>query len=164
MGARNRVGIGLSYQPASLHRLAESIPGLPKSKKIKPLVNVPFTCLFSCEGDLKVHKIEIFFGFFFEISNIFVSYVKILRFSKKKFWLGPVLEEVVFFRGVLRLRGMKKIFELGQKNIFFFIYEPFTVFEPILFFSKFDPLTAPGMALCVDPGPKCQNLFCLVWN
>ncbi len=26
MGARNRVGIGLSYQPARLHRLAESIP------------------------------------------------------------------------------------------------------------------------------------------
>jgi hypothetical protein len=27
MGARNRVGIGLSYCPARLHRLAESIPG-----------------------------------------------------------------------------------------------------------------------------------------
>jgi hypothetical protein len=26
MGARNRVGIGLSYWPARLHRLAESIP------------------------------------------------------------------------------------------------------------------------------------------
>jgi hypothetical protein len=26
MGARNRVGIGLSYRPAVLHRLAESIP------------------------------------------------------------------------------------------------------------------------------------------
>jgi hypothetical protein len=26
MGARNRVGIGLSYRPARLHRLAESIP------------------------------------------------------------------------------------------------------------------------------------------
>ncbi len=26
MGARNRVGIGLSYQPARLHRLVESIP------------------------------------------------------------------------------------------------------------------------------------------
>jgi hypothetical protein len=47
---------------------------------------------------------------------------------------------------------MKKIFELGQKNfLFFFIY------EPILVFLKFDPLTAPGMALCVDLGPKCQK-------
>jgi hypothetical protein len=27
MGARNRVGIGLSYRPARLHRLAELIPG-----------------------------------------------------------------------------------------------------------------------------------------
>jgi hypothetical protein len=26
MGARNRVGIGLSYRPARLHRLAEGIP------------------------------------------------------------------------------------------------------------------------------------------
>jgi hypothetical protein len=26
MGARNRVGIGLSYRPARRHRLAESIP------------------------------------------------------------------------------------------------------------------------------------------
>jgi hypothetical protein len=26
MGARNQVGIGLSYRPARLHRLAESIP------------------------------------------------------------------------------------------------------------------------------------------
>ncbi len=39
MGARNRVGIGLSYRPARLHRLAESIslesiPGLLKSLKI----------------------------------------------------------------------------------------------------------------------------------
>jgi hypothetical protein len=31
MGARNRVGIGLSYRPARLHRLAESIPLLLKS-------------------------------------------------------------------------------------------------------------------------------------
>ncbi len=27
MGARNQVGIGFSYRPARLHRLAESIPG-----------------------------------------------------------------------------------------------------------------------------------------
>ena len=33
--------------------------------------------------------------------------------------------------------------------------------EPILVFPKFDLLTAPGMALCVDLGQKCENLFCL---
>ena len=51
-----------------------------------------------------------------------VIYVKILRFCKKNFLIGPVLEEVRFFRVVLGLRGMKKIFELGQKNIFLFFY------------------------------------------
>jgi hypothetical protein len=33
-GARNRLGVGLSYLPARLNRLAESIPGLLKSLKI----------------------------------------------------------------------------------------------------------------------------------
>jgi hypothetical protein len=66
------------------------------------------------------------------------------------------LGEVRFFRVVLRLREMRKSFELGQKNIFCFF---------ILVFPKFNPLTASGMALCGDLGPKCQNLqnlFCLV--
>ena len=52
---------------------------------------------------------------------------------------------------------MEKNFELGQKNIFIFfsIMNPF--YEPILVYPKFDPITAPGMALCVDLGPKCQT-------
>jgi hypothetical protein len=37
MGARNQVGIGSSYRPAGLHRLAESIPGFLKSLKIRAL-------------------------------------------------------------------------------------------------------------------------------
>jgi len=32
----------------------------------------------------------------------------------------------------------------------------------IIDFPKFDPLTAAGMALCVNLGPKCQNLFSIV--
>jgi hypothetical protein len=44
------------------------------------------------------------------------------KILQKKFLIGPVLEEVRFFRVVLGLRGMKKIFELGQKNIFLFFY------------------------------------------
>jgi hypothetical protein len=36
MWARNRGGICLSYRPARLHSLAESIPGLLKSLKIQP--------------------------------------------------------------------------------------------------------------------------------
>ncbi len=47
MGAKNRVGIGLSYWPTRLHRLAESIPGLFESFKIlslksKILCQTPF--------------------------------------------------------------------------------------------------------------------------
>jgi hypothetical protein len=37
MAARSRVGIGLSYRPHRLHRLAESISGLLKSFKIPSL-------------------------------------------------------------------------------------------------------------------------------
>jgi hypothetical protein len=33
------------------------------------------------------------------------------------------------------------------------------LYEPILVFPKFDPLTASGMALSVNLGPLCQNLF-----
>ncbi len=41
--ARNRVGIGLSYRPARLHGLAESIPGLLRSLKIPSLfTKLPF--------------------------------------------------------------------------------------------------------------------------
>jgi hypothetical protein len=32
----------------------------------------------------------------------------------------------------------------------------------IIYFPKFDPLTAAEIALCGNLGPKCQNLFPLV--
>jgi hypothetical protein len=48
-----------------------------------------------------------------------------------------------------------------SKNIQFFLFMN-PLYEPILVFLKLDPLTAPGIALCVDLGPKRQNLFCLV--
>jgi hypothetical protein len=67
----------------------------------------------------KLHKIENFFDSDFGICDFFVSYVKILRFYKRNFLIGPLLGEVRFFRGVLGLRRMKKIFEVGQN---FFIY------------------------------------------
>ncbi len=63
---------------------------------------------------------EFFWLRFWILYSFIVSYVKILRFCKKNFLIGPVLEEVRFFRVVLGLRGMKKMFELGQKNIFLF--------------------------------------------
>jgi hypothetical protein len=42
MGARNRLGIGLSYRPARLHSLAVLILGLLKSLNIRALVS---TCV-----------------------------------------------------------------------------------------------------------------------
>ncbi len=83
------------------------------------------------------------------------------RFYQKKILIGPLLGEVRFFRVVLGLRRMKKNFESGQKFFyFFFICDP--LYEPLLVFPKFDPITAPGMALRVNIGPKCQHLFPLV--
>jgi hypothetical protein len=63
---------------------------------------------------------EFFWLRFWNLRYFFVSYVKILSFYKKKFWIGPLLGEVQFFRVVLGLRGMKKLFELGPKIFFFF--------------------------------------------
>jgi hypothetical protein len=60
----------------------------------------------------------------------------------------------------LKTTRNEKIFELGQKIYFFSFMNP--LYEPILVFPKFDPLIAPGMALCVNLGPKCQNVFPLV--
>ncbi len=58
--------------------------------------------------------------------------------------------------------GNKKIFKPRPK-IFFCLKSKMT---PLYFlkigFPKFDPLTVTGMALRVDLGPKCHNLFCLV--
>jgi hypothetical protein len=53
MGVRNREGVELSYRPARLHRLAESIPGLLKSLKIPPLYSFLNTCLTPCFSYLK---------------------------------------------------------------------------------------------------------------
>ncbi len=51
-----------------------------------------------------------------------VSYAKIIRFWGKNFLIGPLWGELQLFRVVLRLRGMKKIFEVGQKNILLFFH------------------------------------------
>ncbi len=57
-----------------------------------------------------------------------------------------------------------------NENIFqdmpkkFFFQKPFMTLKYLLLidFPKFDPLTSAEMALCVNLGPKCQNLFPLV--
>ncbi len=48
-------------------------------------------------------------------------------------------------------------------NFFLFLKSYMTLkYLLIIDFRKFDPLTAAEMALCVNLGPKCQNLFPLV--
>jgi hypothetical protein len=64
---------------------------------------------------------EFFWLRFWNLRYFFVSYVKILRFYKKKFLIGPLLGEVRFFRVVLGLRKMKKKFEVGQNFLFYFL-------------------------------------------
>jgi hypothetical protein len=65
-------------------------------------------------------------------------------------------------RVVLRLRGMKKIFKTSQ--IFYLFLKSYMTLKYLLIidFPKFDPLKAAWMVLCVNLGPKCQNLFPLV--
>jgi hypothetical protein len=91
-----------------------------------------------------------------------VSYAEIIRFWGNNFLIGPLWGELRLFRVILRLRGMKKIFKIGQKVFLFFKSYMTLKYLLIIDFRKFDPLTATGMALCVNLGPKCQNLFPLV--
>jgi hypothetical protein len=62
----------------------------------------------------------------------------------------------------LKTKENKKNFKIGQFFYLFFksLMNPFYLLKIV--FSKFNPLTATGMALCVNIGPKCQNLFSLV--
>jgi hypothetical protein len=71
--------------------------------------------------------------------------------------IGPLWGELRLFRVVLGLRGMKKIFKIGQK----IKKKSYMTLKYLLIihFPKFEPLTAAEMALCGNLGPKCQNLF-----
>jgi hypothetical protein len=62
----------------------------------------------------------------------------------------------------LKTTQNEKKFKIGH-NFFLFLKSYMTLqYLLIIDFPKFDPLTAAGMALCVNLGPKCQNLFPLV--
>ncbi len=121
-----------------------------------PVIACPRFKIYLQAGLKGTQEWEFFWLQFWILYYLIVSYVKILQ---KNFLIGPILE-----KGKLGLRGVKKNFELGQKNIYLFFLFMNPLCELILVFSKFDPLTAPGMSLCVNLGPKCQNLFCLVWD
>jgi hypothetical protein len=118
--------------------------------------NFALECLSKFKGTQDSDFLWLRFG---NLYYFFVNCVKILRLL-----IGPLLGEVRFFREVLGLRRMKKNFELVQKIFIFFFSFVNPFYEPILVFPKFDPITAPVMALRVNLGPKCQNLFPLVWD
>jgi hypothetical protein len=56
----------------------------------------------------------------------------------------------------------EKKFQDRPKIFFFFKSYMTLTYLLIIDFQNFDPLTAAGTALCVNLGPKCQNLFPLV--
>ena len=62
----------------------------------------------------------------------------------------------------LKTTRNEKNFQDRPKNFFFSKSYMTLKYLLIIDFPKFDPLTAAGMALCVNLGPKCQKLFPLV--
>ncbi len=64
---------------------------------------------------------EFFWLRFWNLRFFFVNYLKILRFYQQIFLIGPLLEEVRFFRVVLGLRGMKTKF-WGRSKFFIFFF------------------------------------------
>jgi hypothetical protein len=76
--------------------------------------------------------------------------------------IGPLWGQLPLFRVVLGLRGIKKIFKIGQ-NIYLKKKSYMTLKYLLrIDFTKFEPLTAAEMALYGKLGPKCKNLFPLV--
>jgi len=112
--------------------------------------------------NLKVHKIENFFGFDFEICTISLLVMsKYYEFTENFFCLCHYWGSKDFPHS-LKTTQNEKFFEVGQKFYFWFFSFMNPLYVPILFFPKFDLFTASEMALSVNLGPKCQNLFCLV--
>ena len=62
----------------------------------------------------------------------------------------------------LKTTRNEKNFQDRQKIFLFFKSYMTLKYLLIIDFPKFDPLIAAEMPLCVNLGPKCQNLFPLV--
>ncbi len=67
----------------------------------------------------------------------------------------------IILRSLKTTRNEKKF---QDRPNFFLFFKSYMALKYLLIidFPKFDPLTAAGMALCVNLGPKNQNLFPLV--
>ncbi len=64
-------------------------------------------------------------------------------------------------RSLKTTRNLKNFQDRPKFFLFFKSYMTLLYLQ-IIDFPKFDPFTAAGMALCVNLGPKCQNLYPLV--
>ncbi len=62
----------------------------------------------------------------------------------------------------LKTKRNKKIFQDGPNFCLFFKSYVTFLYLLIIDFPKLYPLTASGMALCVNLGPKCRIVFTLV--
>jgi hypothetical protein len=78
----------------------------------------------------------------------------------KKFFVWTIMVGATIIPRSPRTTRNEKIFKIGQ----IFKKKSYMTLKYLLIkdFPKFDPLTAAEMALCVNLGPKCQNLFPLV--
>jgi hypothetical protein len=132
------------------------------------LLDIIKTCvLIIVRTHLKEHKHDNFFGFDFEFCTIYyliVSYAKILRFWKKKCFDWATMGADRIVQRSPMTKGNKNCFQHRAKRIFNCISYMTLLYLLKLRFPKFDLLIVTWMALCVDLGPKCQHLFCLVWE
>ncbi len=74
--------------------------------------------------------------------------------------IGPLWGRIIP-RSPKTTRNEKKFQDRPRKFVFFKSYMTLK-YLLIIDFPKFDPLTAAEMALCVNLGPKCQNVYTLV--
>ncbi len=87
--------------------------------------------------------------------------MRICIFGIQTFLIDTLWGKVGLFHIVLRLQGIKIVLNLGQEKYFKKSYmTPLYLLKIVS--PYFVPVTMTGMALCVDHGPICPNLFCLV--
>ncbi len=80
----------------------------------------------------------------------------------KKFFDWTIVGGATIIPRSARTTRNEKNFQDRPKKIFFFKSHMTLKYLLIIDFPKFEPVTAAEMALCVNLGPKCQNLFPLV--
>ncbi len=83
-----------------------------------------------------------------------------MKVCKKQFWIWPLWGVGRIIPRSLKTTGNKNCFQPRPNFLFQSYMTPLYLLKIV--YPTFDPLTVTGMALCVDLGLQCQNLFCLV--